>query len=237
MPKVFISGGTGYLGRPLTQALVAAGYDVHALTRPQSIRKLPLGCTPIPGNALDVASFQQSVPAQATYIHLTGVAHPSPAKAAQFKTIDQASFEASLTAARATRAKHFIYVSVAHPAPVMQAYISVRQACEQRLGSSGLNATILQPWYILGPGHRWPWLLVPFYKIAERVPAWRDTARRLALVTHRQMLDALTEAVTNPPCGIRIVAAPAIRNSSRGAVSASPSVLSSTIRRPSAPSA
>ena len=46
MSTVFISGATGYLGRPLTQALITAGYDVYALTRPQSIRKLPIGCTP-----------------------------------------------------------------------------------------------------------------------------------------------------------------------------------------------
>lgn len=237
MSKVFISGATGYIGRPLTQALTAAGLDVYALTRPQSIRKLPVGCTPVPGNALDAVTFLDAVPMHATYIHLTGVSHPSPAKAKQFRDIDQVSFEASLAAAKAAEAKHFIYVSVAHPAPVMHAYIAVRQACESRLTESGLNATILRPWYILGPGHRWPYALIPFYKLAAIIPAWRDSALRLGLVTHRQMLDALTEATTNPPCGIRIVAAPAIRNSSRGAASASPSVLSSTTRRPSAPSA
>ena len=237
MPKVFISGATGYLGRPLTEALTAAGCDVHALTRPQSIRKLPVGCTPVPGNALDAGTFLAAVPNRATYIHLTGVSHPSPAKAREFRDIDQVSFEASLAAAKAAQATHFIYVSVAHPAPVMHAYIAVRQTCEARLTDSGLNATILRPWYILGPGHRWPYALLPFYKLAERVPAWRESARRLALVTRRQMLDALTEATSNPPCGIRIVEASAIRNSSLGAVSASPSFLSSTTRRPSAPSA
>lgn len=237
MSTVFISGATGYLGRPLCQRLVSAGFDVYALTRPQSIRKVPLGCVPVPGNALDAQTFQHAVPLGTTYIHLTGVSHPSPAKAAQFKAIDQVSFDASLTAAIAARASHFVYISVAHPAPVMDAYIAVRQACEMRLHGSGLHATILRPWYVLGPGHLWPYVLIPFYKIAERIPAWRDTAGRLALVTRRQMLDALAEAANNPPCGIRIVEAPAIRNSSRGAVSASPSALSSTIRRPSAPSA
>ena len=233
MPTVFISGATGYLGRPLTQALVTAGFDVHALTRPQSIRKLPLGCRPIPGNALDPATFQHAVPPQTTYIHLTGVAHPSPAKAKEFRTIDQASFEASLQAARANRAKHFIYVSVAHPAPVMRDYIAVRRHCESRLIQSQIPATILRPWYILGEGHRWPLILIPFYKLAEAIPSTRTTAQRLGLVTRDQMLAALKSAATNPaPSTAQILDVSAIR----AATSASASALSLP-RRPSALSA
>jgi hypothetical protein len=51
---------------------------------------------------------------------------------------------------------HFIYVSVAHPAPAMQAYIAARSACEAESESRGLDATILRPWYVLRPGHRSP---------------------------------------------------------------------------------
>src|SRR4051794_8852670 len=62
---------------------------------------------------------------------------------------------------------HFIYLSVAHPAPVMQSYIEVRAQCEASLRASGLNATFVRPWYVLGPGHHWPILLKPFYWAAE----------------------------------------------------------------------
>ena len=233
MSTVFISGATGYLGRPLTAALVAAGFDVHALTRPQSIRKLPLGCTPVPANALDLSTFRTAVPPFSTVIHLTGVAHPSPARAAEFRSIDQVSFEASLSAALSAHARHFIYVSVAHPAPVMHAYINVRRACEQRLLASGLPATILRPWYILGPGHLWPYALLPLYKLAERIPAWRPSALRLGLVTHVQMRNALVRAAANPPAGVDILDVPAIR----AATSASPSALSHSLRYPPNPSA
>ena len=236
MSTVFISGATGYLGRPLTKALITTGYDVHALTRPQSIKKLPVGCTPVPGNALDASTFIKSVPTGSTYIHLTGVAHPSPAKAAEFRTIDQVSFEASLQSAQAAKANHFIYVSVAQPAPIMREYTKVRRECEIRLERSGLNATILRPWYILGPGHRWPYLLIPLYKLADYIPAWRDGALRLGLVTHRQMLAALVQATNKPSQGVTFYDVQAIRAANFAAVSALPSVLSPT-RRSSSPSA
>ena len=106
---------------------------------------------------------------------------------------------------------HFIYVSVAHPAPAMHAYIAARSACEAELTASGLNATILRPWYVLGPGHRWPYALIPFYWLAERIPSTREGARRLGLVTVKQMLYALTAAVDRPAKGVKIVEVPAIR--------------------------
>ena len=70
------------------------------------------------------------------------------------------------------------------------------------------------PWYVLGPGHRWPYLLVPMYAIARFIPSKRDVAQRLGLVTLRQMIDALVRAVEHPPPTgtIRIVEVPQIRN-------------------------
>jgi len=88
---------------------------------------------------------------------------------------------AAVSAARSAGVPHFGYVSVAHPAPMMQAYIIVRSECEAAIELAGLNTTILRPWYVLGPGHRWPYLLVPIYKVAEWIPQTRDGAQRLGL--------------------------------------------------------
>jgi uncharacterized protein YbjT (DUF2867 family) len=78
------------------------------------------------------------------------------------------AIRASVEAARATGVRHLVYVSVAHPAPVMRAYIAVRQEGERLIRASGLAATILRPWYVLGPGHRWPYLLLLRYWAACR---------------------------------------------------------------------
>jgi uncharacterized protein YbjT (DUF2867 family) len=108
--------------------------------------------------------------------------------------------------------RHFIYVSVAHPAPIMRAYVAVRQEGEALVNASGIPATILRPWYVLGPGHRWPLLLVPIYAILRRLPATRDTAERLGLVTRKAMVAALVRAVeTAPASGVQIVGVPDIR--------------------------
>ncbi|MGH8714268.1 MAG: epimerase, partial [Casimicrobiaceae bacterium] len=123
------------------------------------------------------------------------------------------SVRAAALAARQAGIAHFVYISVAQPAPVMAAYVAARSAGEKAIAESGLTATVLRPWYVIGPGHRWPLLLVPFYAVAALVPSWRAGSRRLGLVTLRQMVDAIVRAVENPPPPgtIRVVEVPAIR--------------------------
>ena len=146
-----------------------------------------------------------------TLVHLVGTPHPGPHKAAEFERVDLASIRATCHAARASAARHLVYVSVAHPAPVMRAYIAVRCQGEDLIAATGIPATILRPWYVLGPGHRWPYLLTPVYAILRQIPGTRDTAIRLGLVTRGAMVAALANAVVDPPAhGRRIVTVPDI---------------------------
>ena len=209
---VFVTGGTGYMGRALIELLLSRGHAVHALARPGSEARLPKGAIVVAGDALDAATFTRAIPPGATLVHLVGTPHPSPAKAAEFERVDRVSIGAATSAAASARAAHFIYVSVAHPAPVMHAYIAVREQGEALVGATGIPATILRPWYVLGPGHYWPYLLIPFYALGRLFPGTREQATRLGLVTLQQMATALTVAVENAPsAGVRIVDVPAIQ--------------------------
>lgn len=208
---VFITGGTGYLGRALIPLLLGRGHEVRALVRRGSESKLTEGCEAVTGDPLDGSSFAGRVAPSDTFVQLVGVPRPSPAKARQFREIDLVSGRASVEAARSAGVRHFVYVSVAQPAPLMKAYQEVRAEVEAALQSSGVPATVLRPWYVLGPGHRWPYLLKPFYHACERLPSTRETARRLGFVTHAQMTAALLRAVEDPAQDFRLLTVPDIR--------------------------
>jgi uncharacterized protein YbjT (DUF2867 family) len=209
--RVFVTGGTGYVGRPLITQLLERGHEVQALVRPGSERKLPAGCQAILGDALEGKSYASKINPADTFVQLVGVSHPNPSKAAEFRNVDQASGRSAIEAAQNAGVQHFVYVSVAHPAPVMKTYIEVRSQCEAMIGQSGMNATILRPWYVLGPGHRWPYLLLPMYKLMELLPSTREGATRLGLVTLKQMVRALVHVVETPAKGVRVVEVPEIR--------------------------
>jgi len=67
---------------------------------------------------------------------------------------------------------------------------------------------------VLGPGHRWPIVLTPFYWIAERRASSRASALRLGLVTIDQMVATLALVVAAPPRTSRILTVPDIRRAS-----------------------
>jgi uncharacterized protein YbjT (DUF2867 family) len=214
--KVFVTGGTGYMGSRLIPRLLERGHQVKALVRRGSETKLPSAATSVVGDALKSDSYTEHVHGADTFVHLIGVAHPSPAKAAEFREIDLVSAQVAIKAARDASIKHFVYLSVAQPAPVMLAFIGVRAEGEAMIRASGIPATFLRPWYVLGPGHRWPYVLLPIYWLFECIPSKRESALRLGLVTIRQMIHALVWSVENPARGSRILDVPQIRRLAQG---------------------
>jgi uncharacterized protein YbjT (DUF2867 family) len=209
--SVLVTGATGYLGRPLCDAARARGHRVRAFVRPGSASRVPGGVETVTGNPFSAEELAEALAAADTLVHLIGTPRPSPAKARQFQDVDLASIRAAAAAATRARIAHIVYVSVAHPAPVMRAYIAARAQGEALVRETGIPATILRPWYVLGPAHWWPHALRPFYWIFERIPSTRDAARRLGLVTHAQMVAALMRAIEDGPRGVRVIEVPEIR--------------------------
>jgi uncharacterized protein YbjT (DUF2867 family) len=93
----------------------------------------------------------------------------------------------------------------------MQSYIDVRREVERAIGAAGLNATILRPWYVLGPGRRWPLVLQPVYWLLGALPPTREGAARLGLLHDSDMVQTMADAVDRPPSGVRILDVPRIR--------------------------
>jgi len=213
---VFITGATGFMGSRLAAELLRRGHRVRALARAGSDSRVPRGCEIVHGDALRSDTYAAHISPSETFVHLIGVAHPNPRKAAEFRSIDLKSCQEAVQAASEAHVQHFVYLSVARPAPVMQEYQAARAEGERMISKSGMKATFVRPWYVLGPGRRWPLLLVPLYALARLVPATRDGAERLGLVTVEQMTQALAWAVENPPQDVRVLEPPDISNGLRG---------------------
>lgn len=199
------------MGSRLIPLLLKRGHTVKALVRKVSERQVPAGVQCVIGDALQLHSYTEEVRGADTFVHLIGTPHPSPAKAKQFHDVDLVSAQVAINAGRDAGVRHFVYLSVAQPAPVMKAFIEVRMKGEEMIRSSGIPATFLRPWYVLGPGHWWPYAILPAYWVLERLPKTKSSAQRLGFVTIDQMVHALLWAVENPPPEIQILEVPQIR--------------------------
>ena len=215
MTTICVTGGTGYIGSRLVPLLAKRGHQLKVIARPGSENKISDNVSLASADPLKEDSYTESIRGCDTFIHLIGVPHPSPAKAAQFRAIDLPSIQVAVKAAHDAGVRHFIYLSVAQPALMMQAFVAVRAQGEALIRASGMKATFVRPWYVLGPGHWWPYALLPFYKIAELLPPTRESAKRLGLITISQMLRALVWSVENPADAIRVLDVPKIREMSR----------------------
>lgn len=210
---VLLIGGTGYVGRALAFALSARGHRVRVLARQRSLTKVGAGCEAVVGDALNAESIRSAMRRGDVVVQLVGTPHPGPMMGDEFRRVDLASVTACVQAAESARIARLVYVSVAHPAPVMRAYIAARREGERLIREARLPATILRPWYVLGPGHWWPLVLLPVYALASRIPALQSGAERLGLVTLEQMVRALTVAVEAPVAtgDVRVMEVGAIR--------------------------
>ncbi len=230
MKTIFVTGATGYIGTRLVKQLLRHNYRVIALTRKGSEHKAPPGSEIVVGNPFDALTFLQYIPAGCVYVQLLGVAHPSPKKAKQFRDIDLRSVKTSAGAAALAGVSHFIYLSVAMaPSKIMDAYQQIRKEGEEYCLNNKLNCTFVRPWYVLGPGHWWPVLLLPFYGLAELIPSWRKQARAKGLVSIKQMLATLMTIVAAEPAPLKIYEVSDIRKG----LSKKSATLRTTLQQPS----
>jgi len=72
---LLVTGGTGVVGRPLVERLVADGRDVRALARTQAASDAleALGAKPVHGDVLDAASLKDAVRGCGTVFHVAGL--------------------------------------------------------------------------------------------------------------------------------------------------------------------
>ena len=212
---VFVTGGSGYIGSRLIKSLLAEGnYNIRALVRKGSELKIPPGCGLVFGDALSSFSYQGKILPGSVFIHLVGVAHPSPSKKDKFTKIDLVSVQEAAKAAVVAKASHFIYISVSqYPSSIMKAYQLVRAEGELILTRTGIRCSFIRPWYVLGPGHWWPIVLIPFYGLFSLFPLTREKVNQQGLVTISQMIRMLVFAIKNPPADkIVVYDVPAIKH-------------------------
>jgi nucleoside-diphosphate-sugar epimerase len=126
--RVFVAGGSGAIGIPLVQALLAAGHQVTALTRSpekqQSLRGL--GAMPAVADALDAAALKTVVAAaRPTHVihQLTALPKAGPRRASDLAATNRLRIDGTrnlLEAAIAAGAKRLIggsFALIAEPRP------------------------------------------------------------------------------------------------------------------------
>ncbi|NUP07406.1 MAG: NAD-dependent epimerase/dehydratase family protein [Polyangiaceae bacterium] len=109
--RLFITGGTGFLGRYVVDELLARGHEVVALVRNPSEAALPDGVVTVTGDILDAASVEAAAAGCEAVFHCAGKVSRDPADAEVMHKVHVEGTKTVLDAVRRAGVKRAVVAS------------------------------------------------------------------------------------------------------------------------------
>ena len=150
--KVFVTGGTGFVGPKVVHAIRARGHDVRALVRDRSRgRQLESwGVELAEGDVSDQESLRRAVPGCDVVVHLVAIIQGRPQ---DFQRIMVGGIENVVHAAREAGVKRFVLMSAlgtTGETKDLVPYYGAKWQMEQTVKGSGLEHVIFRPSFVFG---------------------------------------------------------------------------------------
>jgi NADH dehydrogenase len=151
--NVFLTGGTGFVGKVVLEALLARNHSIHALVNHRPVSLKDDRVQSFPGGLFDDAALDRAMSGCGAVIHLVGIIAEKPAKGITFDRIHSEGTERVVAAARRAGIQRYLHMSALGAGPNAPArYHRSKFKAEQHVRGSGLDWTIFQPSLIHGPG-------------------------------------------------------------------------------------
>ena len=166
---ILVTGGTGYIGRHLVNALVRRADPVRALVRNPARATLPAEVQAVAGRLEDAASVAQAVTGVRAVVHLAAVTSATATDEQSLIATNADGTAALSQAARQAGVEHVVYVSSAGVygirdtrEPITEqetpkpdtAYQRAKLAGEDAVRAHAPSWTILRPSDVFGPARR-----------------------------------------------------------------------------------
>ena len=173
--KVFITGGSGFVGREIIQQLLAAGHSVRALVRREGALANPGDIEEIIGDTTQLDSWREQLAGCDAVIHLVGIIREFPGKGVTFNKLHVESTANVLYAAAEQGVKRYLQMSAngTRKNAVTQ-YHQTKWEAEERVRKSDLEWTIFRPSLIYGPNDQFINMLAQLVKVLPVVPVMGD---------------------------------------------------------------
>jgi nucleoside-diphosphate-sugar epimerase len=156
--RVFVTGGTGFLGYRVVRALLEQDAEVTAVVKPGADDKLGTlrgRVEWIEGDVWNPASLRGRARGHAVAVHLVGGVKPDPARGLTFRHLNYVSTRNVAHIAVSDGVPHFVLLSASvAPLGVKGGYIESKRDAEEYLRTTGLTWTIVRAPALYAPGER-----------------------------------------------------------------------------------
>jgi NADH dehydrogenase len=150
--RVFVTGGTGFVGSAIIEELVSRNYSVNALVREGKSRALRSNVNEIRGDLFDDRLLAEGLRGCSAAIHLVGIIMEKPGKGATFERIHVEGTRSIIDAACRSGIRRYVHMSALGSRPdAVSDYHKTKFRAEEYVRASGLNYTLFRPSLIHGP--------------------------------------------------------------------------------------
>lgn len=197
--KVFVSGGTGFVGSEVVRQLLAAGHTVRCLVRPGSEQKAAAGVERHPGDVLAPESLEGALDGCDAVVHLVGIIREFPGKGVTFKRLHSEATQHMVEAAEAQGVVRYLQMSAnGTRADAVCLYHQTKWRAEEAVRQSNLDWTIFRPSLIFGPGDAFVNLIAGMMRRLPLMPVIGDGRYRMSPVAVEDVAAGFVRALERP---------------------------------------
>lgn len=176
--KIFISGGTGFVGGHLTRELLQRGHELRLLTHQR--RQAVEGVEQVEGDVSRPETFEEAFSGCDAVINLVGIIREFPSKNVTFRKLHVQATDNLLLAARKGGVRRYLQMSALGTRPnAVAEYHRTKWQAEELVHASGLEWTIFRPSLIFGPKDAFINMLADQLRLAPVMPVIGSGSYRL----------------------------------------------------------
>lgn len=197
--RVFITGGSGFVGREVVAQLTAKGYAVRVLIRSAGISSWGDSVETVVGDTTQEETLKEKMAGCDAVIHLVGIIREFPGKGITFEKLHTKSTENIVKAAHEQGVQRHLQMSAnGTREQAKTGYHRTKWAAEEQVRRSNLDWTIFRPSLIYGPGDEFVNMLARMIKLAPIVPVFGDGQYLLQPVHVSNVASAFVDALEKP---------------------------------------
>lgn len=200
--KVFVTGGTGFVGQEVLRQLHAAGHGIRILARhPRSTRVRDcvsrFGAEIHAGDLLDPASLPAGLQTCDAVIHLVGII--SEVGTNTFENVHTEGTRNIVNAVQQAAVKRLVHMSALGTRPnAIARYHQSKWAAEEIVRGSGIAYTIFRPSIIYGPRDSFVNLFANMARFSPVLPVIGSGQSKLQPVPVSDVATCFARALTEP---------------------------------------
>jgi len=195
--KIFIAGGTGFVGEHLVAELLRSGHTVRLLVH--SRRTLPGSIEQVTGDVTRLESFAESLSGCDAIINLVGIIREFPSRGITFEKLHITATTNMLAAAVASGISRYLQMSALGTRPhAVSAYHRTKWRAEELVRASDLQWTIFRPSLIYGPHDAFINMLAAQLRLAPAMPVIGSGSYRLQPIHADDVARCFTRALEMP---------------------------------------